>query len=100
MARRPRMPFLPRSGYRLRRLHDAARLLPLFGLFLLILPILWSPVADDMRRTASDGLYLFAVWTLLILVAAGFARKLGKSPEDAPRRSDKGTSTDGGEDAL
>ncbi len=81
MPRRPRMPFLPRSGYRQRRLHDAARLLPLFGLFLMVLPILWSPVADDTRRTASDGLYLFGVWTVLILVAAIFARKLGRDLE-------------------
>ncbi len=81
MAKR-RIPFLPRSGYRLRRLHDAARLLPLFGLFFLVLPILWSPADDDQRRTATDGLYLFAVWTALILVAAIFARRLGQAPQE------------------
>lgn len=100
MARRPRIPFLPRSGYRLRRLHDAARLLPLFGLFLLILPILWSPVEDDHRRTASDGLYLFGVWTGLILVAAIFARKLARSQDVEPAPPADGEGPDGDRDAL
>ncbi|MES2145096.1 MAG: hypothetical protein V4516_12260 [Pseudomonadota bacterium] len=97
MARRPRLPFLPRSGYRMRRLHDAARLLPLFGLFLMILPILWSPADDDHRRTATDGLYLFAVWIALIGVAAIFARKLGRGQDDAPADPAR---RDGGQDAL
>ncbi len=38
---RPRPPeFLERSSYRLRRLMDAARLLPVFGLILLLLPLM------------------------------------------------------------
>jgi hypothetical protein len=98
MVRRPRLPFLPRSGYRQRRLHDAARLLPLFGLFLMILPILWSPVADDTRRTATDGLYLFGVWIALILVAAIFARKLGREQDGGAAST--GEAREGGSDAL
>jgi hypothetical protein len=84
MARLRRIPFLPRRDYRLRRLHDAARLLPLFGLFLIVLPILWSAPGDAMRRTASDGLYLFGVWIGLILIAALFARPLAARPADPP----------------
>jgi hypothetical protein len=94
------MPFLPRSGYRLRRLHDAARLLPLFGLFLLVLPMLWSPVGDDMRRTASDGLYLFAVWIALILAAAMFARPLSRGDRGEQTSSDPTTDPAGGSDGL
>lgn len=94
------MPFLPRSGYRLRRLHDAARLLPLFGLFLLILPILWSPVDDDHRRTASDGIYLFGVWIGLICVAAVFATRLGRDQENTPGAGAKPGASEGGQDAL
>ena len=85
MARRRRIPFLPRRDYRLRRLHDAARLLPLFGLFLIVLPILWSAPDDLTHRTASDGVYLFGVWIGLIVVAALFARGLAGRPQDPPQ---------------
>jgi hypothetical protein len=100
MARRRRLPFLPRSDYRLRRLHDAARLLPLFGFFLVILPILWSPVEDDQRRTATDGLYLFVVWTGLIAVAAIFARKLAGGQDAVPPGPVDPDASEGDRDAL
>ncbi len=68
--KRPGIPlFLQRRPYRRRRRMDAARLLPVFGLFLLLLPMLWEPVPDMGRRTARDAIYLFAVWAGLIVVA-------------------------------
>lgn len=67
--------FLARASYRRRRLRDAARLLPIVGLFLLLLPILWMP--DGMiNLTAADIIYFFAVWLGLVLIAAAFARGL------------------------
>jgi hypothetical protein len=84
--RRPGTPlFLQRRPYRRRRRMDAARLLPVFGLFLFLLPILWAPVADEGRSTAADGIFLFAVWALLILVAHLLAPGLTgtrKAPEE------------------
>lgn len=71
MARRAPL-FLARSGYRSRRLSDAARLLPLAGLFLLWLPLVWGPEAGSART----GIYLFAVWAGLIGAAALLARRL------------------------
>ena len=70
MARRPL--YLARAPYRRRRLRDAARLLPVFGALLLILPLLWSgdPAA---RLTSGDVIYFFGLWVVLILVAAAFA---------------------------
>jgi len=71
--KRPRAPlFLARAPYRRRRLRDAARLLPLLGVFLFLLPMLW---ASDARMTMSAGdvIYFFAVWLGLIGLAAGFA---------------------------
>lgn len=71
--------FLARRAYRLRRLRDAARLLPLAGSFLLLLPILWEPVETaeiTARNTAWDGIYLFWVWGLLIGLAAWLAQGL------------------------
>jgi uncharacterized membrane protein len=73
---RPKPPlFLARASYRMRRLRDAARLLPIVGAFLLILPTLW--VADgSIHMTASDLIYFFTVWLLLVIVAAVFSRGL------------------------
>lgn len=71
--------FLAKSGYRRRRLHDAARLVPVFGIFLIFLPILWGPADTAARDTARDGLYLFGVWAGLILLAAGLAPGLRRT---------------------
>lgn len=81
--RRPRQPlFLPRPGYRRRRLIDAARLLPVFGGLLLLMPILWAPAETAARDTAPDGIYLFVVWAVLVGVAAWFAPGLADAAEE------------------
>ena len=71
-ARRPL--FLHRDTYRRRRIMDAARLLPLFGTALLLLPMLW---ADD-HSTGLGAVYLFLAWAGLIAAAALLARKLSE----------------------
>lgn len=77
--------FLARRSYRLRRLRDGARLLPLAGVFLFLLPILWAPAETVTRDTARDGIYLFVVWGVLIAVAAVLAPGLGTGEEaEAP----------------
>ena len=84
---RPASPlFLARASYRRRRLRDAARLLPIVGGFLLLLPILWMP-DGRIKLTAGDIIYFFAVWLALIVVAAVFSRGLrvgdrGEEEED------------------
>jgi hypothetical protein len=76
--RRPKRPlFLARAPYRRRRLRDAARILPVLGLFLLLLPLLWAPDAR-MALAAGDVIYFFAVWLGLILLAAAFAPGLSR----------------------
>jgi hypothetical protein len=82
--RRPRRPlFLARAPYRRRRLRDAARLLPVLGVFLLILPLLWTPEAR-VTLSSSDVIYFFGVWLVLIGLAAAFAPGLrgGETAED------------------
>ena len=60
--RRPRRPlFLARAPYRRRRLRDAARLLPVVGLLLLILPLFWTPDARVALRSG-DVIWFFLVW--------------------------------------
>ena len=84
MTRRPKQPlFLARAPYRRRRLRDAARLLPVLGLFLLLLPLLWAP-DSRMALEAGDVIYFFAVWLGLVLLAAAFAAGLrgGEGAED------------------
>lgn len=85
MARRVTPLFLKRRVYRQRRLRDAARLLPLLGAFLLLLPILWARPAESGASTAYDGIYLFIVWLGLVVVAAALAPGLAsdKAEDDA-----------------
>ena len=76
----PRGPlFLERQVYRRRRLADAARVLPVAGLVALVLPVLWS--AGGGMSTASEAVYLFALWFLLILAAALLSRPLREAQE-------------------
>lgn len=69
--------FLARRGYRRRRLADASRALPVLGAFLFLLPALGA------AEGASGVLvYLFAVWGLLIALAAAMAPRLAAPPQD------------------
>ena len=68
--------FLARRSYRRRRMMDAARLLPLAGLVLFLLPGLWHPGETPVPDTGRGMIYLFAVWLGLILAAAALARGL------------------------
>lgn len=69
--------FLEKRSYQMRRLGDAARLLPVLGLILMLLPVFWGPeTAGEPRLTAWDGVYLFTVWFGLIGLAAFLSRKL------------------------
>ncbi|WP_054004776.1 hypothetical protein [Cypionkella psychrotolerans] len=79
--RRPRAPlFLARAVYRQRRLRDAARLLPLVGFFLLMLPLMWS----DTAGAGHTAVYVFGVWALLIGLAAYVAPGLAQPEADTP----------------
>lgn len=80
--------FLERQTYRRRRLGDAARLVPILGLILFLLPILWA----DSARTAGGMLYLFSAWVLLIVLIGVLSARLTRpvadtttgAPEDGP----------------
>lgn len=68
--------FLARRSYRRRRMMDAARLLPLAGLVLVLMPALWAPAHTPAPDTARGLIYLFAVWALLVAAAAVLSRGL------------------------
>jgi hypothetical protein len=90
--------FLERRSYRMRRLADAARLLPVLGLGLFLLPMFWQPeVSGEDRQTTWDGVYLFVVWVGLIVLAAVLSRRLlplsaaSSEPEDKAGRGARAT---------
>ena len=77
--------FLKRRSYRHRRMRDLARLLPVVGVFLFLVPILWAPGQTPRADTAPDGLFVFGVWAGLIVVAALLAPALtSDAGEDGP----------------
>jgi len=63
--------FLARDSYRRRRVADAARLVPVMGLILLLLPGLWTTTAGSM-------IYIFSVWAILIVVIGAMSSRLGR----------------------
>ncbi|MCB2111244.1 MAG: hypothetical protein H6895_09535 [Defluviimonas sp.] len=73
--------FLARRSYRRRRLVDAMRLLPLLGLFLFWLPLLWAPATTTEPDTAAGGFYLFTAWAVLIVLAFLLTHRLGDQPQ-------------------
>lgn len=78
--------FLARAPYRRRRLRDAARLLPVVGMFLLLVPLLWTPEAE-VSLSSADVVYFFAVWLILIGLAAAFAPGL-RADEQQPEEEE------------
>lgn len=84
MSRPPRPQFLARDSYRIRRLMDAARFLPVFGFVLILLPLMRHSPESETPPTASEGVYLFLVWIGLVFVA--FLMSLGlRRALDAPK---------------
>ncbi len=74
--------FLARASYRQRRLRDAIRALPVLGGVLCLIPLLWPHAGAEAQRTSSAIIYLFVVWTLLIVLAAVLSRLV--RPDPAP----------------
>ena len=70
--------FVERRAYRRRRLRDAARVLPVVGAMLFLVPLLWMGGGE----TAGGGIYLFVIWALLIVAAAAISRPLSRDEPD------------------
>ncbi len=75
-----RAPFVERRTYRRRRLMDIARLAPLIGALLFMVPLLWprqevGPAAELASGTSMSSamIYIFSVWVGLVLFSAGFS---------------------------
>jgi hypothetical protein len=83
----PRSPqFLARESYRIRRLMDAARFLPVLGLVLMLLPLMRHSPDAEAPPTASEGVYLFLAWLGLILAAYLLSQRLRRTLDVAKDR--------------
>ncbi|SFE31204.1 hypothetical protein SAMN04488523_106156 [Sulfitobacter brevis] len=83
MARSPI--FLERRSYRVRRMMDAVRLLPVLGLALFMVPLIWPVPSDDPSETMpmSTALeYLFGAWMFLVLAGWLLWRRTGAHAAD------------------
>lgn len=71
--------FLEHQSYRRRRLMDVARLLPLLGVLLFAVPLLW-PGPESSAAGGGSGvvamsdamIYIFGVWAVLIAASVAF----------------------------
>lgn len=77
--------FLARRTYRLRRLSDAARILPIAGAVLFAVPLLWE---TEAVRTTRAMFYIFGLWIVLAVIAGVISARLRPTDtEDAPKGS-------------
>lgn len=77
--------YLARASYRQRRLGDVVRVLPFAGFFAWILPVM----AGLIPATSVIGLYIFAVWVILIVISALITGRL--APDEADGHTDDAT---------
>ena len=85
--------FLERRSYRFRRMMDAVRFLPFFGLGLWMIPLMWS--VPDATATADAGMsmsralvFVFGVWLALICAALLLWRHTRGGVDPATPKSD------------
>ncbi|MEX3014922.1 hypothetical protein [Gymnodinialimonas hymeniacidonis] len=85
--------FLERRRYRLNRLQDAARLLPILGLILIFGPIFIRGTGDEAESLSVTLVYYFGIWIGLIVLSAlvsvaltrlGVQDEAGGPPEAGP----------------
>lgn len=81
--------FLERQTYRRRRLIDWIRMLPIIGLILWLVPLLWPVDGSGQVSTADAVVYLFAVWFVLVVIKAISSTALARArrAEDAEREA-------------
>ncbi|WP_370303264.1 hypothetical protein [Pseudooceanicola sp.] len=65
--------FLERQSYRRRRLMDAAKLLPILGAALFLIPLFWPTEGEAAVPMSRAMVFIFLVWAGLIGAAALFS---------------------------
>ena len=72
------------ASTRQRRVLDAANLLPLLAIVLIVIPILWA----SGRATSSALVYVFSVWMVLIGLSGVLSRSLSRIARISERSRD------------
>ena len=96
-ARRHGPVFLERETYRQRRLIDAARILPVVGAFLWMVPLLWPRGAVSM---SSAMMFVFGIWVFLVAISAVLSRRVHQEadgPQADPSQMGGVATAEGGE---
>lgn len=76
----------PAAPERSARVRDAARVLPLVGLFVLLPPVIGLFTAPvEIAGVPLIVVYVFTVWGALVACAALLARALGRDPDGESR---------------
>ena len=81
--------FVEKRAYRRRRLTDAARLLPILGLALMCLPLLWAGNGNGPTSTTYTMIYLFGLWLALVVASALLVRHLRAGDENGAAGEDE-----------
>lgn len=76
MKRPGAIEFLERDSYRQRRFRDAARILPVFAVVMMLLPLMWPRAEPGQSLTSEGMIYLFGLWCVLVVCAFALARVL------------------------
>ena len=72
--------FLERRRYRKQRLRDVAKMLPILGVVLFFVPLLWQ--GDEPASNADAVQFMFGAWLFLIVLTWLIARKIAAADRD------------------
>lgn len=89
MSREKQSAFLDRGIYRLRRIADAGRLIPVLGAVLFLVPLLWGASGARPVPTSYVMVYLFLVWFGLIGVSSIISRLLKGADDTMDARKEE-----------
>ena len=76
--------FEEKRTYRRRRLMDAARVAPLLALALWMLPLIWPQTGESTVSSATALVYIFVVWSAVIVLTWALSRGLGDGDDTSP----------------
>ncbi|WP_415639415.1 hypothetical protein, partial [Paracoccus nototheniae] len=77
--------FLERASFHRRRLGDAARILPVLTMLLLLVPVWWMPASLSY---AAGAVWIFGLWAVLIVVVWVLHRALLRAEAATIRASE------------
>jgi len=77
--------FLERASFRRRRLGDAARVLPVLAMLLMLVPVWWVPRSLSY---AGGAVWVFTLWAALIIAVRALHRALLRAETATIRASE------------